>query len=51
MSSDQALDSYKKKGIHWNPNLTKRTEIEKSLPYLMISILRIIRVSVVLSVM
>ena len=28
MSSDKALDSYKEKGIHWNPNLTKCTEIE-----------------------
>ena len=26
-----ALDSYKEKGIHWNPNLKKNTGIGKSL--------------------
>ena len=33
LSSDKALDSYKEKGIHWNPNLTKCTGIGKSLLY------------------
>ena len=33
MSSDKALDSYKEKSIHWNPNLTKCTGIGKSPPY------------------
>ena len=30
MSSDKALESYKEKGIHWNPNLTKCTGIGTS---------------------
>ena len=33
MSSDKALYSHKKKGIHWNPNLTKCAGIGKSLLY------------------
>ena len=33
MSSDKALDSYKEKGIHCNPNLTNCTGIGKSLLY------------------
>ena len=33
MSSDKALVSHKEKGIHWNPNLTKCTEIGKFLLY------------------
>ena len=32
-SSGKALDSYKEKGIHWNPDLAKCTWIGKSLLY------------------